>query len=385
MIIALDARPLVTRQIGGIEQHARNVIAQWARIGVPHQFLLLCDRRQRDVELYDYGFVHGLGERFKVLLVPGYHMEPKWYAGSRMLSGLSRTISRSGANVYHSFTPIVPQTSLCPVVQTVHDLSYELDPAVRRLPESRRHRRLTRMGVDYSTRIIAVSSQTKNDIASVYHVDPKKIDVVYNGINPVFTPEPDPVTRAAMRAKYALSRPYVLAVGSDIPRRNYARILAAMQIVWKAGHKINWVVAGRNDWLKTPLFKKATEAGVIDRMVFVTAPNDLELAQLYRDAVMAVCGSSFEGFGLSVLESMSCGTPVACSDMTSLREVADESVVYFPHDDAEVMGQSIAGLIDDVEYRRQLRYRGLTRGQRFTWERASQMILAILERMAKEK
>jgi glycosyltransferase involved in cell wall biosynthesis len=276
-------------------------------------------------------------------------------------------------------------TSLCPVVQTVHDLAFELDPAVRRLPESRRHRRLTRMGVESSTRIIAVSSQTKSDIASVYHVDPQKIDVVYNGINPVFTPEPDPVTRAALRARYKLATPYILAVGSDISRRNYARMFAAMQIVWQAGHRVNLVLAGRNDWSKTAIFKQATAAGAIQKLVFVDAPNDLELAQLYRDALMACCASSFEGFGLSVLESMACGTPAACSDMRSLREVADDAVVYFPHDDEETMGQSIGGLIEDVEYRRQLRYRGLARAARFTWERSAELIMNVLEQAARTK
>jgi glycosyltransferase involved in cell wall biosynthesis len=87
---------------------------------------------------------------------------------------------------------------------------------------------------------------------------------------------------------------------------------------------------------------------------------------------------------LSVLESMACGTPVACSDMRSLREVADETVIYFPHDDAEMMGQSLAGLIDDVEYRRQLRYRGLARAKLFTWERSAELIMGILERVARK-
>src|SRR6185436_13822634 len=103
------------------------------------EFLLLCDRKQKNPAMFDYAFVNGLGERFKVLMVPGYQLEPKWYAGSRMLSALSMAISRSGVKVYHSFTPAVPHTSLCPVVQTVHDLAYELDPSVRRLSESRSH------------------------------------------------------------------------------------------------------------------------------------------------------------------------------------------------------------------------------------------------------
>jgi glycosyltransferase involved in cell wall biosynthesis len=81
---------------------------------------------------------------------------------------------------------------------------------------------------------------------------------------------------------------------------------------------------------------------------------------------------------LSVLESMACGTAVACSDMRSLREVAAECAVYFPHDDSVAMGQAITGLLGDAEYRRQLKYRGIQRAKLFTWETGAQLTLASL-------
>jgi len=117
---------------------------------------------------------------------------------------------------------------------------------------------------------------------------------------------------------------------------------------------------------------------LIDRMRFVRAPGNLELADLYRNATITCCASSFEGFGLSVLESMACGTAVACSDMRSLREVAADSAVYFAHDDPEAMGHAIAGLLEDAEYRRQLKYRGIRRSTLFTWETAAQLTLTSL-------
>ena len=102
---------------------------------------------------------------------------------------------------------------------------------------------------------------------------------------------------------------------------------------------------------------------MLEKMRFVASPTNSELADLYRGATMTCCASSFEGFGLSVLESMACGISVACSDMRSLREVADDAAVYFSHDDEEAMGEAIAGLLEDAEYRRQLKYRGITAGE----------------------
>jgi len=116
-------------------------------------------------------------------------------------------------------------------------------------------------------------------------------------------------------------------------------------------------------------------------MRFVTSPTNAELADLYRGATLTCCASSFEGFGLSVLESMACGIAVACSDMRSLREVAEDAAFYFSHDDAEAMGQAIAGLLEDAEYRRQLKYRGLHRASLFTWSTAALQTLESLKKV----
>jgi glycosyltransferase involved in cell wall biosynthesis len=299
--------------------------------------------------------------------------------GSRVLNALSRALGRVKADVYHSFTPLVPRTAACPVVPTIHDLSFELDPVVRRTLAGRELRRMTAQCVQYAHRLIAVSSQTKYDIASIYHVAPDKIDVIYNGIDPVFSPSNDLPVRAPVHLENQITGTYVLSVGADIPRRNYSRMLAAMQQVWSAGSRTKWVLAGRDDWKRSDIYNEALQAGVLDRMRFVASPTNDQLADLYRGASITCCASSFEGFGLSVLESMACGTAVACSDMRSLREVAEDAAVYFPHDDAEAMGQAIAGLLEDAEYRRQLKYRGLHRAGLFTWATAAKLTLQSLE------
>ena len=379
LIIALDARPLMTRKGGGAEQHARNIVAQWAAMALPHQFLLLCDRRHTDEVKYDPSFVAALPPNFHQTMGRGFTPALRWYLGSRVLDSLTRSLAHNNVAVYHSFTPAAPRIATCPVVQTIHDLSFELDPAVRERPESRSLRRLVRQGALRAQRIVAVSTQTKNDIASLYGVPEERISVVYNGINPVFTAHGDPEFRQELRARHRIDCPYVIAVGSDIPRRNYARMLNAMISVWKTNPRLRLLLAGQNDWRGTPVFRQAETAGVRDRIIFVQGPTDAELAQLYRDAVLTCCASSFEGFGMSVLESMACGTPVTCSDMRSLHEVADDAALYFPHDDPETMGESIGGLLEDVEYRRQLKYRGLARAEKFTWATAARLVLAILE------
>lgn len=380
MIIAVDARPLVTRQIGGAEQHARNIVAQWAALPSQHRFFLLFDKSAR--ENFDDTMLNHLPDNFEEILISSFVFPGHWLLGSRVLSAVDRTLRRVHADVYHSFTPVVPDTSACPIIQTIHDLSFELDPAVRRAPGSADLRRVTRAGVSIASRVIAVSSQTRNDIAAIYPIESEKIDIVHNGINPVFMPTHDVALREQLRRDFSILSPYILTVGADIPRRNYARLFTAMQLVWQQHPELRWVIAGRGQFKATPLYELAQKSNQLDRLVFVASPTDQQLAQIYRDAILTCCASSFEGFGLSVLEAMACGTPVACSDMRSLREVADTLAVYFPHDDPASMGEAILGMIDDADYRRQLKYKGVQRAAQFTWAKAAQDILAIHEKTA---
>jgi glycosyltransferase involved in cell wall biosynthesis len=382
MIIAIDARPLIQPQFQGPEQRARNLLTAWVHSAVQHQFHLLYALPSGN-RPYDDSPLRALPGNFHPLRISSYQLPPDFHSASRLFNPLARAIYQLKPDVYFAFTPEVPRIHNCPVVPTFHDLALELDPVVRRTPASRGLRRIADRSLRHARRVNAVSAQTKFDIASVYGFPAERIDVVYNGLDPAFSPLPPtalPTLRPVQQAN-GIALPYLLAVGADIPRRNYARMLAAMQRVWKTadGARIQWVLAGRAHWEISDIYTAARRAGILERMRFVAAPTNAELADLYRCAMLTVCGSSFEGFGLSVLESLACGTAVACSDMRSLREVAADAAVYFPHDDAEAMGLAIAGLIEDAEYRRQLKYRGLQRAGLFTWEVGAQLTLESLE------
>jgi glycosyltransferase involved in cell wall biosynthesis len=386
MIIALDARPLVRRQIAGAEQRARNILSAWMHREnasvIPHEFHLLYPRSAESSEV-DNSILQDLPPNFHRVEISSFQLPTSYHAGARLLNALTRSIGRIKPDVYHSFTPHVPRLTICPVVPTIHDLSFDLDPNVRRTTSGRALHRIAAQSTLYAARVIAVSSQTKYDIASIYRIPADRIDVIYNGLDPVFAPPSAteiPKPQAVHIANH-INTPYLLSVGADIPRRNYARLLAAMKIIWSTpeGARTRWVLAGRDDWNVSDIYAAARTAGMLDRLRFVRSPSNTDLADLYRGATITVCASSFEGFGLSVLESMACGTAVACSDMRSLREVAEDAAVYFPHDDAETMGQAIAGLLEDAEYRRQLKYRGIYRANLFTWQTAAQLTLASLE------
>ena len=240
MIIAIDARPLVQARSAGPSSGGVNIFRAWVNEGESHvseHAFHLIYSRPRDGSRFDDAMLKMLPENFFLHEISSYHMPSRYHMGTRVWNTLARTLGRIKADVYHAFTPLVPRTVICPVVPTIHDLSFELDPVVRRTAAGRELRRETLQSVEYADRLIAISSQTKSDIASIYAVSPERIDVIYNGIDPVFTPNTGMLTRAAVHRANDIRGSYLLAVGADIPRRNYSRMLAAMRLVWEGGSK----------------------------------------------------------------------------------------------------------------------------------------------------
>jgi len=379
MIIALDARPLVTRNISGIEQRARNIVREWASIGGQHRFILLLERGIDNRSDFDRSLLDKLPANFitHLTFLGNYSLaKVPWRRAIPITPGYDW-------DVFHSFSPVVPHSLGTPMVNTIHDLSCELDPEVRATPEGSRERWIVRRCIRRVRCAIAVSKQTRHDLLSLYRIQPQQVKVIYNGINPVFVPEPNPELRTQLHKQHGISQRYILLVGSDIPRRNYHRVLEAMKIVWKTHPRLRLLFAGRGKWDNAPIRRQVATDGLLEKVTFVDSPSDEMLAQLYRDALLTCCGSSFEGFGLSVLEAMACGAPVACSEMRSLREVADQAVAYFTHDDPESIAGSLLELIEDPEYRRQLRLLGLDRAEHFKWSTAAQKLLEVLEVLGK--
>src|SRR5205823_5637508 len=139
--------------------------------GHDHQFHLIYPRVS-EAGLIDDSFIKGLPENFRRAEISSFSLPSRFRMGSRVLNALARAIGRAKAEVYHSFTPEVPRIRTCPVVPTIHDLSFELDPVVRRTTPGRMLHRVTSRCVQYAARIVSVSSQTKYDIASIYRIPP---------------------------------------------------------------------------------------------------------------------------------------------------------------------------------------------------------------------
>jgi len=187
-------------------------------------------------------------------------------------------------------------------------------------------------------------------------------------------------------ARLGIERPYVLFVGTLQPRKNLARVLEAFGSVVARGLPHRLVLVGQRGWLADPIFAavQASEPAARERIHLTGYLADDDLPLVYTGADALIFPSLYEGFGLPALEAMACGTPVLTSDTSSLPEVVGEAALTVDPLDTAAIAAGLERLATDEPLRRELRGRGLARAARFTWRRAAERTLAVLEAVGRD-
>ena len=230
--------------------------------------------------------------------------------------------------------------------------------------------------------MIAVSQQTAEDVVRFFGAPADKVTVVHNGVGQSFTPG-SPAADAAFRARQGLPAHYLLYLGTLEPRKNLELLLHAFA-AWRAQapapeQDVKLVLAGGQGWYYATIFAQAAALGLGDAVLFPGFVPASELPDWYRAAAGFVYPSLFEGFGLPVLEAMACGTPVLCSAIPSLLEVAgDAALTFSPADEAALM-HGLQLLVGQPGLRAELRTRGLSQAGRFSWHRCAMETLGVYE------
>jgi glycosyltransferase involved in cell wall biosynthesis len=294
---------------------------------------------------------------------------------------LSAELRRRPVDVLHvQYT--APPVAPCPVVATIHDLSFEHLRATFKRRSWMQLRLTVRRTARRAREIVTLSEFSRRDLVATYGLPPERVTVTPAAAAPRFRPAPaEEIQR--VRQLYNISRAYVLAVGSIQPRKNLARLFAAYANLRRArgGDKLpQLVVVGKRAWLYEETLRAARECGIGSEVIFTGYAPEADLPALYSGALCFVYPSYFEGFGLPPLEAMACGAPVVAADRTSLPEVVgDAGLLVNPFDVEEIAG-AIGRLIDDAHLRDSLRARGLARAARFDWRDTARRTLEVYKR-----
>ncbi|MFO7661740.1 MAG: glycosyltransferase family 1 protein [Chloroflexota bacterium] len=281
------------------------------------------------------------------------------------------------------FTPahVIPIGYRGPSVATIHDLGYEYFPEAHPRRQLAYLRWSTRHNARAGHRVIADSKATQVDLARYYKVDPDKVNVIYPGIDPDIRRIEDDRQTTFVLEKYDIRTPYLLYVGTLQPRKNLVRLIEAFAQTGLYRRGISLVLVGKVGWLAQPILDAIGElpANIREHIKLTGYIGETEKNLLLSGAKAMVFPSLYEGFGFPVLEAQACGTPVICSNTSSLPEVAGEGAILVDPLNTDALAHAMRAIVDDEPQRLEMVKRGFANLQRFDWRVTASRVLAVLE------
>jgi len=363
MRIGIDAR-LVFYNRAGIGQYIIQLIEALSSLEPEDDtFVLLQSRKDKSSIINSNGF-----ER-KSLWTPSHNRFEQ--------PALSFEISGLGLNLLHSPDFIPPFRRKCKSIITIHDLAFLLYPHFLTKESARYYGQ-----IDHAWRntdhIIAVSEATKQDSINMLGVPEKKITVIHEATNPIYQPVPEDDAQRVSRGKYKLNKNFILFVSTIEPRKNLPGLLQAYRRLrdeYKRDEIL--VLSGSKGWLWEEVYETVDKLNLEKHVAFLGRVPSEDLVYLYNAAQLFVHPSFYEGFGLTPLEAMNCGTPVIVSNTSALPEVVgDAALMIDPHD---IDGLTVAmwRALTEEELRQDLIKKGFKRAQNFSWQEAAKKTLDV--------
>jgi glycosyltransferase involved in cell wall biosynthesis len=367
MLIGIDASRTAAVRPTGTEHYSLHLIPELLALGEAHRFRLYFSHSPRP------GLVPEWVEK---RIIPF----PRLWTHVR----LSWEMIEHPPDLLFVPSHVLPLAHPPRSVVTIHDLGYLFHPEAHTLFQNAYLRWSTRYNAHAATRVLADSEATRQDLIRHYRIPPERIAVVYPGRDESLAPVTDPDTLARVRARYGLSDAYLLYVGTLHPRKNLARLVQAFGLVTSSqGPDLQLVLAGQKGWLYEEIFAQVQRLELADRVVLTGYVPDADLPALLSGALAFVFPSLYEGFGFPVLEAMACGTPVVCSDVSSLPEVAGDAALLVDPLDTQALAEAISRILDNANLGHELVQRGFHQLRKFSWRNCAEKTLGILEEVGR--
>jgi glycosyltransferase involved in cell wall biosynthesis len=272
-----------------------------------------------------------------------------------------------------------------PVVVTCHDLAnfyYQdnLQGSVE-LPFVSRAMWLHALkGMKYADRVVAVSSVTAKDTTQILNIEPARISVIPNAVEPIFQPLPQEQAKAfRQKSGISLQTVCLLNVGSNHPRKNLSTILKVLENLQRRGLPIHLWKVGADFTDEQKAFIQTQ--GLENHVSYLGKPDKSTLVQIYNGADMLIAPSLHEGFGITLLEAMACGIPVITSKVSAMPEVVGNAGVLVDPTDCQAIADAVCHLHNNHDYYQELVNKGLVRAQSFTWKKTAEQIAEIYEKL----
>lgn len=292
---------------------------------------------------------------------------------------LPHKVWKSKVQVLHMPANLAPLKVNCPVVVSILDMILYEYPQYFPRWQRINYKIFGRQSAVNAAHIITISDASKRNIVKLFQVDPAKITVTPLAASEKFTFQPSEVF-SGIKTKYSIDK-YIFTVGSVEPRKNLLRLFEAFETIKVFFPDYRIVHAGPRGWHMDHLEKLLSERNLTDSVKFLGLVPEDDLVKLYNAAQLFVYPSLYEGFGLPVLEAMTCGCPVITSNISSLPEVAgDAAVLVDPLETAQIAEQ-MRLFLTNPDMRMEYRRRGLQRAKDFSWRRCAEQTIEVYKQV----
>jgi len=297
---------------------------------------------------------------------------------NRLLNILPAVCRNWRADVLH-VNYVSPFVISCPTVVTVHDVSFKRYPKYFSIRDRLLFATLLPLTLRRAKAVIAVSNHAKEEIVDVFPYLKEKIHVTHGAADPMFQPIQSLELLKNIRVRYGIRSGYILAVGNLQPRKNLIRVIKAFSFVHRQINDIQLIIVGKEHWQFSKVYSAVKQFGLENHVAFTGyVPND-DLVMLYSFAKVFVYPSLYEGFGLPILEAMSCGVPVVTSNTSSMPEVAGDAALLIDPQQEDQIAKAILKILNNADLAASLSDKALRRAQFFSWQKTAQETVDIYQ------
>jgi len=267
---------------------------------------------------------------------------------------IKKQLKENNIELYHGLSHELPinidRTDIKSIV-TIHDLIFKVYPQNYSIPDRLIYDFKFKYSCQHSNKIIAISENTKKDIVNYYQIDPKKIEVIYQSVNPIFYSENNQENSNTILEQFKIPKQYLLYVGTVEQRKNLKAVLDAYRFL-SADFKIPLVVVGRGKKYKLEAEALSNKLGIENKIIWINyLGNNTNLKTIYQHALAFIYPSFYEGFGIPIVEALLSKTPVISARTSSLTEAGGPDSYYVDPKNAKEIAVGIEKILSDSELR----------------------------------
>ena len=363
--IVVNTRLLLHNKLDGIGWFSYQTLKRITKNNPDVHFVFLFDRDYNDEFIFSDNItplIIGPQARHPFLYYAWFHLSVK------------NLLNRMKPDLFLSPDGFLSLGAKCKQLPVIHDINFLHNPKDLKPLTSKYYNYYFPKYAKVATRIATVSEYSKADIEKNYHIDSNKIDVVYNGINDGFNPLSE-IEQQITREKFSHGKPYFLFVGSQSPRKNLNRLIAAFDLFkTQTQSDFKLVLVGAVYSSEGDVKRVIDKSKYKNDIIFTGRQPQVELEKIMASAFALTFVPYFEGFGIPIIEALQCQTPVICSNTTSMPEIAGNAGLLVNPFEVDSICQGMIEIYNNQTARIKLIENGKIRKNFFSWDKSADLL-----------